>query len=313
LRALLDRAARPVLSHGVQRGRTERGRIYKEQLMTMNRFLQRALPFAAVALVSAAPIAFAQSGQEVFEWNGRVDRAVQITMRGNRLVTRDLGNNDRGRASQRVFMQLPRRDGQLYVRVLNGRGSADVVQQPTAQNGYTATVRVEDRSGGADNYRIAAFWQPYANGDVIRGNGDRDGDDDGARGRGRGRGHDRGQDRDDGYNNRVGSANPYGGRGVNQSILHWSGNVDGQLEIRVSNGRVSYRNLSGNQPTSIRADQRGSAGIPMNGLVSVYENQGRGSVTIVQQPTARNGYTTVIRIDDPQSGYGYYDFDLMAQ
>jgi hypothetical protein len=253
----------------------------------MQRFLQRTLPFAAVAIVAAAPIAFAQSGQEVFEWNGRVDRQVQITMRGDRVVTRDIAGRGRA-ASQRVFRQLPRRDGQLYVRVLNGRGSAEVVQQPTAQNGYTATVRIDDRSGGADNYRIAAYWQPYANGDVYR-------------------------DRDDGYHNRVGSANPYGGRNASQSILHWSGNVDGLLEIRVSNGRVSYRNLSGNQPTSIRADEGRGAGTRMSAPVAVYQNQGRGSVTVVQQPTARNGYTTVIRVDDPQGGYGYYDFDLMLQ
>ncbi len=279
--------------------------------MTMQRFLWRSLPFAAVALVSAAPIAFAQSGQEVFEWNGRVDREVQITMRGNRLSTRDLSNSEPGRANSRVMMQLPRQNGQIYVRVLNGRGSADVIQQPSAQNGYTATVRVQDPSSGADNYRIAAYWQTYGNGDVYRGNN--------------GRGHDRddnerandrdNRNRDDGYHNRTGSANPYGGTGrdARQSMLHWSGNVDGELEIRVSNGQVSYRSLSGNQPTSIRADRGAAASQRGVRSVAVFQNQGRGTVTLVQQPSAYNGYTTVIRVRDPQGGYGFYDFDLMLQ
>ncbi|HEY4218604.1 MAG TPA: hypothetical protein VGM67_15795 [Gemmatimonadaceae bacterium] len=259
--------------------------------MSLQRFLKRTLPFAAVALVGAAPIAFAQ-GQEVFEWNGRVDREIQITMRGNRLSTNAMTNSDRSRgASQRVFMQLPRQDGQMVVRVLNGRGRADVVEQPSAQNGYTAAVRVQDQSGGADNYRIAAYWQPYANGDVVR------------PGRGIGR------DINAGINPGVGRI----GRNADQSILHWSGNVDGQLEIRVSNGRVTYRNLGGNQPTSIRADQGAAAGRRISSRVSVFQNQGRGSVTVVQQPSAYNGYTTVIRVNDPQGGYGFYDFDLVAQ
>ena len=38
--------------------------------------------------------------------------------------------------------------------------------------------------------------------------------------------------------------------------------------------------------------------------------QGRGHVTVVQQPSAYNGYTTIVRVRDPQGGYGYYDFDL---
>src|SRR5439155_1197050 len=47
-----------------------------------------------------------------------------------------------------------------------GRGQVDVVQQPTARNGYTAIVRVRDPQGGAGNYRINAFWQPVSAGEV---------------------------------------------------------------------------------------------------------------------------------------------------
>ncbi|MEO6879288.1 MAG: hypothetical protein ABI205_12465 [Gemmatimonadaceae bacterium] len=279
--------------------------------MTMQRFLWRSLPLAAMALVSVAPIVVAQRGQEVFEWSGRVDREVQITMRGNRLSTRDLSDSETGRGRSRVMMQLPRRDGQLYVQVLNGRGPVDVIQQPSAQNGYTATVRIQDPSSGADNYRIAAYWQTYGNDDVYRGNNGR-GNDRGNNGRGNDRDD---RDRDDGYHNRTGSANPYGGTGrdANQTMLHWSGNVDGELEIRVSNGQVSYRTLSGDQPTSIRADRGAAASQRGVRSVALFQNQGRGTVTLTQQPSAYNGYTTVIRVRDPQGGYGFYDFDLMLQ
>ena len=45
-----------------------------------------------------------------------------------------------------------------------------------------------------------------------------------------------------------------------------------------------------------------------NANVTVVQNTGRGTVTVVQQPSSWNNYTTVIRIQDPQGGYGYYDF-----
>jgi hypothetical protein len=264
--------------------------------MRVHRWIQRAIPFAAVALVSAAPSAFAQRGQEIFEWNGRVDREIQVTMRGNRLQTRDVGNTETGRQNSRVMMQIPRQDGQVVVQLLRGRGSVSVIEQPSAQNGYTTTVDIQDPSSGADDYRIAAYWQTYSNGDVNRGNANRDINR---------------RDRDD---NRGGViSRDRGAVNGRSSVLHWSGNVDGELELRIQNGRVNYRTVSGNAPTSIRADAGNAGGQRFNGQVFVTQNQGRGSVNIIQQPTANNGYTTVLRVRDPQGGYGFYDFDLMMQ
>ena len=89
--------------------------------------------------------------------------------------------------------------------------------------------------------------------------------------------------------------------------------VDDELEIRVQNGQVDYRTIHGAQPTSIRAD-RGTLNMPRtNATLTVAQNQGRGSVSVVQQPASWNGYTTVIRVKDPQGGYGFYDFNLIWQ
>lgn len=295
--------------------------------MSVQRWIQRSVPLAAVALVGAAPMLFAQ-GQELFEWNGRVDREVQITMRGNNLWTTPIGQTEPGRAHSRAMSALPRQDGQVSIQVLNGRGSVDVIQQPSAQNGYTTTIRIQDPRGGADNYRLVAYWQTYSNGEYVgrnrgRGRGrDRDGDrDDANRGRDRDRDDvDRGRDRDrgdvyrgrdnGGYDNRQnGQYGQYG----NQTALHWSGNVDDELEIRIQNGQVDYRTVRGAQPTSIRAD-RGTLNMPRtNATLNVVQNQGRGSVSVIQQPAQWNGYTTVIRVKDPQGGYGFYDFNLIWQ
>jgi hypothetical protein len=273
--------------------------------MSMQRWIQRSVPFAAVALVGAAPIVLAQAqGQELFEWNGRVDREVQITMRGNNLWTTPIGQTEPGRAHSRAMSVLPRQDGQVSVQLVNGRGDVDVIQQPSAQNGYTTTIRVRDPRGGADNYRLVAYYQTYSNGEYI------------GRGRGRGRGRDR--DRDDVYDNRNrrdngGYNNGQNGQYGSQTALHWSGNVDDELEIRIQNGQVDYRTVRGAQPTSIRAD-RGTLNMPRtNATLTVVQNQGRGSVSVIQQAAAWNGYTTVIRVKDSQGGYGFYDFNLIWQ
>lgn len=300
--------------------------------MRLGRWVARSIPLAAAVLTAGASMALAQwgqgqgqrqrqgqeNGQELFQWNGRVDREVQIVMRGGNVWTNDIGRSEPGRARSRALSVLPSQQGEVAVQVLAGRGDVDVIQQPTSRNDFTTIVRVRDPRGGADNYRLVAYWQGYSNGDVWgrdrgvgrgRDQGGRDGvyrggndNDDDDRGQQRGsNGRQRGRDGNGQYGN-------YG-----QSALHWTGNVDGELEIRIQNGRVDYRTLSGKEPVNVRAD-RGNLDLGRSDVrVSVSQNQGRGSVTVMQQPSSWNGYTTVIRVSDPQSGYGYYDFDLFGQ
>jgi hypothetical protein len=154
---------------------------------------------------------------------------------------------------------------------------------------------------------VVAYYQGYgtSNGDVYGQNRDR-------------RNEDMRRRNDDPRAGVYGNTGVYGNigqanGGYGNSMLHWTGNVDDQLEIRLQNGRVDYRTLSGNQPTSIRVNNVGSQMPSSNASVSVMQHQGRGQVRIVQQPSARNGYTTVIRVNDPQGGYGFYDFDLVWQ
>lgn len=98
---------------------------------------------------------------EVYAWSGTVDREIHIQLRGDRAVVHGEDEDRSGRG--RVLNGLPRREGTLVVRRLDGRGEVDVMEQPSARNGYTATLRIRDSKGGADHYRIVAFWQPSGN------------------------------------------------------------------------------------------------------------------------------------------------------
>ena len=62
----------------------------------------------AAMVMAAAPVAFAQwwqrsaSGSELFEWNGRVDREVQVVMRGRQVWTNQIGRTEPADADARA-------------------------------------------------------------------------------------------------------------------------------------------------------------------------------------------------------------------
>jgi hypothetical protein len=247
--------------------------------------LRRACVPIAIAVVM--PLT-AQSQETVLgTWNGRVDKEMQITIRGNRASSNTVaGQQFNGRF--RLATDLPRQDGVVRLAVTRGRGEVSVVQQPSSANGYTAVVRLLDRGSGADNYRVTLYWTPTNAGYGRRG---------GMQGRGNGVGVGRGV---------------YGQNGRSAAVLRWRGDVDADAEIRWRPGSVTQRNLDGNVLRAVRSSLGGSP-VAQAGEVTVTSRQGRGNVTVVQQPAANNRWTAVIRISDPQAGYGHYDIDASWQ
>ena len=274
--------------------------------MTMIRSTLRTLSLTIPLLAAGAPALLAQN-RTLFTWSGRVDREVQISMRG-----RDVWSNsgDGGRSRVRVESMLPRNDGYVRVEMQDGRGDVSVIQQPSSWNNYTTIVRVRDRSSGSDRYRLAAYWESrYGDnrgGGYGRGNGNGNGNGNGRWGR------DDGDDRDQGIPSRIDPRDRSNGGWNNGSgaALRWSGSVDSEVEIRLSGRRVDERALSGGATRDARSSVLGD-GLPRrDAQLIIAQHQGRGTVYVAQQPTAYNGYTAVIRIRDPQGGYGYYDFEV---
>jgi len=280
----------------------------------------KTLSLSAAAVVVSASSLFAQ-GRPLFDWSGRVDREVRIMMHGRDARTQTAARSPIVRSRLDVATALPQRDGRVTVRVQDGRGDVDVVQQPTARNDYTTIVRIRDRSSGIDNYRVTAYWMPDGNGN--RNGGWNDGDDYPNR---PGRDRDDRNGRDDrgdwgrgnggnGGNGGYGNGNGNGGygngnNGYARDVLRWTGDVDDAVEIRIQGDRVDYRTLSGKSLRNVRANlARG--GLPRRDVqVMVTGESGRGNVSVVQQPSSFNGYTAVIRVYDPRPGYGDYRFDV---
>jgi hypothetical protein len=228
---------------------------------------------ALLSLALMIGAASALSAQErLFEWVGRVDGETRVFMRGNDVWTQDVSGRQNRRSQARVSRALPTRAGQVRVQLVDGRGNVRVLQQPSSRNNYTTVVSVRDDGRRADRYRVVAYWQPIGRGGWGAGDWDRDNAVDG--------------------------------------MLRWSGAVDDEVEIRIQGRNVDTRTLSGNGARDVRANLNGRA-LPRRDLqVRVRERQGRGTVTVVQQPGQWNGYTAVIRVRDRQGGFGYYDFDV---
>jgi hypothetical protein len=237
-------------------------------------FMQRIIKstLLSLALVTGATALPAQ--ERLFEWRGRVDEEVRIVMRGGQVWTQEVSGRPTRGARARVSQALPSQAGQVRLQLLDGRGDVRIIQQPSRRNNYTTVVRIYDASGGADRYHLAAHWEPaggWAGGDI---------------------------DRDDRF-------------GYARGMLRWSGAVDDQVEIRIQGRNVDVRTLSGNGTRDVRANLNGRALPRRDVTVSVHERSGRGTVTVVQQPSQWNGYTAVIRVRDRQGGFGYYDFDVI--
>jgi hypothetical protein len=242
---------------------------------------QQAFRLFAVGVLSAVAATAAGAQQRVLlDWSGRVDSLARITIQGGGAHVTLLGNTDYGAGDLHVRSELPHRDGTVTVQVASGRGDVDIVQQPRADNDYTAILRIRDRSGGADRYQVTALWAPGASttsevaGEV-----------------------DRRRDRDDNVRD-VG-------------VLHWTGDIDKTAVVRWRGGRAMLQDVAGARARNVRADVAG-VGLPDRDVtLRIVKREGRGNIVIEQQPSSANNYTGVIRIDDPDEGYGHYDFDVV--
>ena len=122
-----------------------------------------AVPLAVLSM-SAPASAQGAAQRELFDWRGNVDQEVRVEMQGGRASVIGMGPREMtGYDNARTIAGIPSTNGYVSVQMRQGRGNADVVQQPSAQNGYTTVVRIRDTQSGAGSYDIAAFWQPAGN------------------------------------------------------------------------------------------------------------------------------------------------------
>ena len=94
----------------------------------------------------------------------------------------------------------------------------------------------------------------------------------------------------------------YGGR---REVYEWSGVVDKEVQIQLRGGRAYVRGIGDGDDRASRG--RILSGLPQQpGNLVIQRIDGRGEVSVIEQPSARNNYTGTFRIRDPRGGADRY-------
>jgi hypothetical protein len=254
---------------------------------------QRSIRQLAAAAALSCGLGFTAGAQDrsIFQWSGRVDQEVRVVMTGTTITTMKVGPREPASQYGAVLASMPRQDGEILLRNVSGRGTIEVIQNPSSLNGYTAIVRVLDAPGGAGIYEFTASWVRSSAGDVR-------------------------------LNDRVGTrriTDPIGPtRNLDRVtmaalerrrvVLQWIGDVDHSVDIEVRPDVMRYMNVAGDPPRDI---QELFIGMPRGATeLVISRKEGRGEFHIVQQPSASNGYRGVVRLVDPGSGFGRFAFEV---
>ena len=90
-----------------------------------------------------------------------------------------------------------------------------------------------------------------------------------------------------------------------RTLFMWNGTVDKEVVIQVNGRRVETRASGLDASFAPRLEQRDE--LPRGvGNVDAHMENGRGDVDVLQQPSARNDYTALVRIRDPRGGTDNY-------
>ncbi len=92
-------------------------------------------------------------------WFGSVDDKVQLTIRGITLEQKTVGGRPMPDGNHSFTAPLPQTAVTVTAIKIEGRGSVSVIQQPTAENGFTAIVEISDPRGGAAEHFIDISWR----------------------------------------------------------------------------------------------------------------------------------------------------------
>jgi len=91
--------------------------------------------------------------------------------------------------------------------------------------------------------------------------------------------------------------------------MTWRGRVDDYVELNIQGNRVRSREREGSQ--TLNEQVSFSNPLPRaNVAVSVKKRNGRGRVSVVQQPNQSNNYTAIIKIDDDKGGADDYEIEM---
>src|SRR5205085_3302409 len=104
---------------------------------------------------------------------------------------------------------------------------------------------------------------------------------------------------------------PGGGGGNSSSTATWSGRVDDRANIILRGSSIYAENVSGNGVQTNNQNVNGA--LPRRATtVTARRTNGRGDVTVIQQPTRSNNYTAIVQVYDRKGGADNYSVEISS-
>lgn len=117
------------------------------------------LPFFVFLFAVGASAQSQENLGKVF-WRGMVDDKLQLVIRGDKLEHKTVAGQVQPDGVYSFTAAMPERAVTVGVLRVAGRSKKiAVIQQPTAENGFTAIVEIQDQGGGAREYRLEISWR----------------------------------------------------------------------------------------------------------------------------------------------------------
>jgi hypothetical protein len=91
-------------------------------------------------------------------WRGRVDDEVHVSVRRSGAETRAVGGLPVSNVNVNFTSPLPSRRVEVSVNKIKGRGSIQVIQQPSRNNDFMAVIQIRDEKGGSSDYEFELVW-----------------------------------------------------------------------------------------------------------------------------------------------------------
>ena len=118
------------------------------------------LPGTILTSYNNDPLRFDTNPVGQLEFRGQVDDVVEFLVRGDRLHAVLVGGQQVKVERFRFTQAMPSSgDPSFSIEKKDGRGTVELVEEPSAENSYTARIRVSDPQGGADRYHWVLSWR----------------------------------------------------------------------------------------------------------------------------------------------------------
>ncbi len=92
-------------------------------------------------------------------WRGAVDGTVRVTLQGSQAWAEVISGAPVEDEQAEFIRPLPARNlPDATVRKLRGRGRVQILEYPSARNGYRLVFQIEDPKAGSDRYQVEVSW-----------------------------------------------------------------------------------------------------------------------------------------------------------